>query len=154
MTSLARLSTSLVLLTLLGCTSKPVIKVQAQGVLDKHSAEAVSGTVPVAITNTSPREIELLEYHYTVAVDGGQVWSGRHAGELVLSPGLDRHASLPVVLKGTWPKHEPVRCRVHGSLVFIGNGVFDETLVELGYRPSASFEGAVELVPAQSAQAN
>lgn len=141
-----------------GCTTEPRISISDQGTLSERTATAVSGSVGLVITNPSTLEIELLEYHYTVS-SGGGTWTGRHAGELVLSPGIDRQAVLPIVVRapaGGWSDGRPpesVQCRVSGSLVYIGNGVFDETLAELGYRPSADFGGTVVLRPGQVVRA-
>lgn len=136
-----------------GCTAEPHVQVHERGVLLQTTTLAVSGQVPVVVTNPGTLEVELLEYHYLVTSSNGSTWSGRHAGELVLSPGLDRKASLPVVVRapsGGWPSGsapDTVSCRISGSLIYIGNGTFDESLAELGYRPSTSFSGAFTLEP-------
>ncbi|MCH2135991.1 MAG: hypothetical protein MK101_05345 [Phycisphaerales bacterium] len=132
------------------CTSEPRVSLATTGVLTQISDEAIAGEVQVNIRNTGSLEIELLEYHYSVQ-SGDRGWTGRHAGELVLSPGIDREATLPIVVRapaGGWPGGAPPQslpCSLSGSLVYIGNGVFDETLAELGYRPSAPFGGHVTL---------
>lgn len=132
------------------CATEPTLTLATQGTLLEQTPTALSGGVALSISNPGTLEIELLEYHYSVAAVG-RTWSGRHAGELVLSPGKDRQTVLPIVVlkpAGGWPTGEPpssVQCSVSGSLVYIGNGVFDETLVELGYRPKASFGGQVLL---------
>ena len=141
---------SIVALMTVGCTTEPRITVAHQGVLNEYTEKALSGNVELTITNPGTLEIELIEYHYTVSW-GGASWSGRHAGQLVLSPGVDRAATLPIVIlspSGGWANGvapDAVECRVSGSLVYIGNGVFDETLAELGYRPWADFGGKVVL---------
>ena len=141
-----------------GSTAETHVRVLERGVLLQTTASAVSGQVPVVVTNPGALEVELLEYHYLVTNSNGSTWSGRHAGELVLLPGLDRGASLPVVVlapAGGWPNGAApgsVSCRISGSLIYIGNGTFDESLAELGYRPSTSFSGRFNLVPAQAAQ--
>jgi hypothetical protein len=138
----------------------PTVTVGGQGVLLERTAAGISGQVQLKVANTGLLEIQLLEYHYDVQSSEGAVWHGRHAGELVLSPGVDRQATLPLVL---FPPSEgsavegplgPVHCRVWGSLVYIGNGVFDETLAEMGYRPQVAFAGEVVLHPAQAARSN
>lgn len=139
-----------------GCTTEPRVDLANQGTITQVTAEALAGAAPLTITNPGTLEIELLEYHYSVQAQG-RGWTGRHAGELVLSPGVDRKAELPIVVKapaGGWPEGGPpgsVQCAISGSLVYIGNGVFDETLAELGYRPSAPFGGTVTLTPAEAA---
>ena len=141
---------STVALMTVGCTTEPRITMADQGTLSERTDKALSGEVGLTITNPGTLEIELLEYHYTVS-SGGASWTGRHAGELVLSPGIDRTAALPIVIispPGGWANASPpdsVQCSVSGSLVYIGNGVFDETLAELGYRPWANFGGTVVL---------
>jgi hypothetical protein len=143
-----------------GCTTNPLIEVHNRGVVLQRTDSAVSGSIGIDITNPGTLEIELLEYHYLVTTSNGLSWSGRHAGELVLSPGLDRSAALPIVVRaptGRWPAGQApdsLSCNVSGSLIYIGNGIFDESLAELGYRPSVSFSGAFQLATAQAAQAN
>ena len=143
-----------------GCSGTPTVTVGGQGVILERTASSMSGQVQLTIANTGTLEIQLLEYLYEVQTSDGTTWHGRHAGELVLSPGVDRQAVLPLVLTshGGQPALEgpsaSVHCRVSGSLIYIGNGVFDETLAELGYQPQASFAGDVVLRPAQAAGSN
>lgn len=130
-----------VLLT--ACVSPPNVRVTGSGHLAEQTADASAGSILVQVENPNDRSIRLVEYDYSATVPGGPGWHGRHAGGMVLSPGFDRIASLPIVLPAGFPSNGTVH--VTGSLHYLDTGTFAQTLAEWGYRPTASFSGKVVL---------
>ncbi|MDP7030031.1 MAG: hypothetical protein QF733_07415 [Phycisphaerales bacterium] len=125
---------------LAGCVSPPSVQVLDTGRITEQTADATAGTVQVHITNPNDRAIKLVEYNYTVRAPGRGAWNGRHAAGLVLSPGFDRVADLPVVLPaGTGAG---ATLSIGGTLRYLDTSVFAETMAEWGYRPTASFSGS------------
>ncbi len=124
---------------LAGCISPPSVQVLDSGQITQQTADATAGTVQVRINNPNERSIKLIEYDYTVQTPGRGSWHGRHAAGLVLSPGFDRVAELPVVL----PAGAGAGTTIHvgGSLRYLDTSIFAETMAEWGYRPAASFSG-------------
>jgi hypothetical protein len=101
---------------------------------------ASAGTVAVRVVNPNPRSIRLVEYDYTVTMPGRSAWHGRHDGGMVLSPGFDRVAELPIVL----PANIQPGTRIHvgGGLYYLDTSTFAQTLADWGYRPTAGFSGS------------
>lgn len=131
------LLTASILLT--GCSTPPRVEVGDRVVLDQATADATAGTIVVHVVNPGSEPIELIEYAYTAHVAGQARYQGRHAGEMVLSPGMVRDVPLPVVLG---PDISPgTSVMLHGSLQFRGTTTWDETMAEWGYRPTAGFSG-------------
>ncbi len=124
---------------LASCAGPPRVGIAGDARIEQRTAAAAAGVVPVKVTNPNDRSIQLVEFTYIVTAQNGTTWNGRHAAGLVLSPGFDRIAELPVVLP---PGARPGQTlRVGGSLHFLDTSTFAETLAEWGYRPTASFGG-------------
>jgi len=131
-----------------GCITAPSVQVRGDARIEQRSEVASAGTVAVRITNPNARSIRLVEYDYSVAVQGGSSWRGRHDGGLVLSPGFDRVADLPIVLPaGIAPG---TRIHIGGSLHYLDTSTFAQTMADWGYRPTAGFSGSAVIAgPAQ-----
>ena len=109
-----------------------------------QTLDATAAVVPIRVTNPNTRSIKLVEYTYTVRGEHGTSWNGRHAGGMVLSPGFDRSAELPIVLPpGTRPGS---RVSISGALHYLDTSTFAETLAEWGWRPETHYSGAADLV--------
>ncbi|HBZ96888.1 MAG TPA: hypothetical protein DEO57_03495 [Phycisphaerales bacterium] len=145
------------LLTLQGCLAGggPVVDVESielTGVNDTAMALVLNGS----IANPHERECRLLQFEYVLTVDGRQVYRGRHAAEMTLSPGAKRAitlpASFPYSTVGWIPSELPDESSwaVSGSLVYLGSGVLSQTLLDLGYRPSVGYSASGALVLAPS----
>ncbi len=138
-----RLAAAASLALVAGCVSPPSVQVLDTGRITQATADATAGVVQVRITNPNERSIKLIEYDYTAQAPGRGAWHGRHAAGLVLSPGFDRVADLPVVLPAGLPSGTTIY--VGGSLRYLDTSTLAETMAEWGYRPAASFSGAAAM---------
>ena len=117
---------------------------------------AISVNLNGTVTNPHSSEMRLLQFEYVLSVDGRQVYQGRHAAEMTLSPGVKRQISLPAAFTYSdagWefdriPGESP--WTMSGSLVYLGRGVLAQTLLDLGYRPSTGYSASGQLVLAPS----
>ncbi len=137
---LKTLLSALCVCVMAGCVTAPSVEVQGDAKIDQQSASATAGTIAVRVVNPNNRPIRLVEYDYTVQAGGGSTWRGRHDGGMVLSPGFDRIAELPIVLPvGT---ASGTRIHVGGSLHYLDTSTFAQTLADWGYRPTSDFSGS------------
>ena len=145
------------LLALQGCFGggAPVVDMQSielTGVNDDAMAVVLNGS----IVNPHSGECRLLQFEYVLSVDGRQVYRGRHAAEMTLSPGARREIALPASFPYSsvgWVSSalpDESSWAMSGSLVYLGRGVLSQTLLDLGYRPSVGYAAAGKLVLAPS----
>jgi hypothetical protein len=141
------------LLLLGGCNAPPQVELSGEGALTERSSDATAGTVLIHVANPTSQPIDVVEFVYTAQVPGHSPWQGRHAGGLVLAPGFDRMAELPVVLPANMAQGTQVR--ISGSLHYLDTSTIAQTMAEWGYRPTTSFSGKAILsaapVPAKAA---
>lgn len=122
----------------IGCSTAPRVTLGDRIVLDQTTADASAGHVTVQVANTGTEPIELIEYTYQ-AHSGQQTYRGRAAGEMVLSAGMVRDVSIPVVLPATITPGRQVS--IQGTVHYRGTTTWDETMAEWGWRPSVGFSG-------------
>ena len=134
----AILPTAMIML-LVGCVSPPRVELAGNAEIDDRSDSAASAILPIQINNPNDRSIELIEYVYSISIPGQPSWQGRHAGGLVLSPGFDRVAHLPIVLPASIP--DGSEGWISGSLHYLDTSTLAESLAEWGLRPTTSFSG-------------
>ena len=146
---LLALATSL----LSGCLSLTPPKVAVESIeVIAVSSEAMAVSLHGTVANPHASQVRLLEFDYSLSVDGRSVFSGRHAAEMALIPGADRKimlpASFPYAKLGWDPQSLPDTSRwsMSGSLIYLGEGVLAETLLDMGYRPSTGMSASGELV--------
>tara|TARA_Y100000589_G_scaffold324283_1_gene360205 strand:- start:2977 stop:3456 length:480 start_codon:yes stop_codon:yes gene_type:complete len=149
----ARLLLLPLLLVLPGCLAgnPPVVEVQSIELVGVD-ADAMSLILNGTVENPHASEARLLQFEYVLSVDGRQVFRGRHAAEMTLSPGVTRKISLPAAftyVDAGWnaqelPDDSP--WTMSGSLVYLGQGVLANTLLELGYRPTVGYSASGQLV--------
>ena len=145
------------LLGLPGClsTAPPVVTVESielVGVGEEAMSVSLNGTV----ANPHATEARLLQFEYVLSIDGRSVYQGRHAAEMTLTGGVTRTFSLPAAFpyaKAGWspgqlPGESP--WTMSGSLVYLGEGVLAETLLDLGVRPTVGYTASGDLVLAPS----
>lgn len=140
------------LLLLAGClTRPPIIAVESVEVVGWNEA-AMALHYNLILTNPNEKPIEPLEFTYSVSVAGRGVYKGRHAAEMTLDAGgQDRPMVLPAVIpfervgwaESSVPKSAP--WSMSGTLIYVDEGVFAETLFDLGYRPSTGFSASGNL---------
>ena len=145
------------LLALQGCLAgnAPVVEVKSMEVVgvDRDAmALVLNGTV----SNPHSSESRLLQFEYVLSVDGRSVFQGRHAAEMTLSPGVTREIALPASFlysAAGWDASalpDDSSWTMSGSLVYLGAGVFSQTLLDLGYRPSVGYSASGRLALAPS----
>lgn len=140
-----------------GCLSMapPVVKVQSIELVGVDS-EAMSLALNGTVSNPHPSEARLLEFDYTLTIDGRAVYRGRHAAEMTLIPGVTREISLPAAFpyaKAGWsPQQIPddTAWTMSGSLLYLGEVVLADTLLDLGFRPTVGYSASGQLVLAPS----
>ena len=136
-------------LMLTGCLSMPPsISVDSVEVVSR-SDQAMALHYNLVLSNPNDQPIEPLEFTYSVSVAGRGVYQGRHAAEMTLdAAGQDRPLILPAVIpyeRVGWTERtipESERWSLSGALVYVSEGVFSETLLDLGYRPSTGFSAS------------
>ena len=141
------------LLGLPGClaTTPPVVSVESIELVAVDE-EAMSLSLNGTVTNSHQSETRLLQFEYVLSIDGQAVYRGRHAAEMTLTSGVSRDISLPAAFPYTKAGWSPGRLpgdspwALSGTLVYLGEGVLAETLLDLGYRPSVSYSASGELV--------
>ncbi|MDG2094987.1 MAG: hypothetical protein P8J89_06920 [Phycisphaerales bacterium] len=135
-----------------GClTRPPVIAVDSVEIVERNET-AMALHYNLVLTNPNDKPIEPLEFTYSVSVAGRGVYSGRHAAEMTLDAGgQKRPLALPAVIPydlAGWTNQtvpDSARWSLSGTLVYVDEGVFAETLLDLGYRPSTSFAASGDL---------
>ena len=139
-------------LMLAGCLSTPpMIAVDSVEVVGR-SEQAMALHYNLVLTNPNDKPIEPLEFTYSVSVAGRGVYRGRHAAEMTLDAGgQDRPLALPAVIpyeRVGWTDDsvpDSARWSLSGTLIYMDEGVFSETLLDLGYRPSTGFSASGDL---------
>ena len=126
-----------------------VIKsIEVTGVNKDAMSVALHGTV----ANEHGGETRLLEFDYRLSISGRSVYQGRHAAEMTLIPGANREIMLPASFPFTelgWDSQslpDTSNWSMSGSLLYLGEGVLAETLLDMGYRPTVGFSASGELV--------
>ena len=135
-----------------GClTRPPIIAVDSVEIVERNE-NAMALHYNLVLTNPNDKPIEPLEFTYSVSVAGRGVYSGRHAAEMTLDAGgQKRPLSLPAVIPyervGWTDETVPgsARWSLSGTLVYVDEGVFAETLLDLGYKPSTGFAASGDL---------
>ncbi|MCH2134034.1 MAG: hypothetical protein MK116_09830 [Phycisphaerales bacterium] len=135
-----------------GClTRPPAIGVDSVEITARNE-QAMAVQFNMVLSNGNNRPIEPLEFTYNVSVAGRGVYKGRHAAEMTLDAGgQDRPLALPAVIpydRVSWSEQTipaSVSWSLSGTLVYMDEGVFAETLLDLGYRPSTGFRASGEL---------
>ena len=132
-------------------SSPPIISVDSVEVTGRNE-QAMALNYNLVLTNPNDKPIEPLEFTYSVSVAGRGVYQGRHAAEMTLDAGgQDRPLILPVVIpyeRVGWSEStvpDSARWSMSGTLIYVDEGVFSETLLDLGYRPSTGFSATGEL---------
>ncbi|MCH2152316.1 MAG: hypothetical protein MK089_03150 [Phycisphaerales bacterium] len=132
-----------------GCfTQSPRIGVESVQVVARNQ-NAMAIQFNMELSNPNDKPIEPLELNYAVSVLGKGVYQGRHAAEMTLDArGNNRPLSLPAVIRFDqmgWSEDripEEARWRLSGTLVYMNQGVFSQTLLDFGYRPSTGFSAS------------
>ena len=134
-----------------GClTRPPVIAVDSVEIIERNE-KAMAMHYNLVLTNPNDKPIEPLEFTYSVSVEGrGVYWSSCRRD--------DAGCRWPEAASGIAGRHllRPYRldCRdgsrvarwsMSGTLVYVDEGVFAETLLDLGYKPSTSFAASGDL---------
>ena len=132
-----------------GCfTQSPRIGVESVQVIAQNQ-NAMAIQFNMELSNPNDRSLEPLELTYAVSVLGKGVYQGRHAAEMTLDArGMNRALSLPAVIRfdqlGWTGDQMPAEAawQLSGTLVYMNTGVFAQTLLDLGYRPSTGFSAS------------
>lgn len=138
---------------LAGCLSldPPAVaikSIEVTGVNEDAMSVALHGTV----SNPHSGETRLLEFDYGLSISGRSVYKGRHAAEMTLIPGANREITLPASFSFArlgWDNQslpDTSNWSMSGSLLYLGEGVLAETLLDMGYRPTVGYSASGELV--------
>ena len=135
-----------------GCLIRPPIIAVDNVEIVERNENAMALHYNLVLTNPNDKPIEPLEFTYSLSVAGKGVYSGRHAAEMTLDAGgQKRPLSLPAVIpfdRIGWTQDtvpESARWTMSGTLVYVDEGVFAETLLDLGYRPTTEFAASGDL---------
>jgi len=137
-------------LVLGGCLGyrAPSVVVQ-EAVMTEESEEAVRFDIALDLENPNTEGLELVEFEYTVSVDGSSVYRGKRAAEATLSAGRGKRLTLPVVVRydrAGWSRGaRPAEAgwSVRGSMLYVTPGEIAEILLDTGVRkPRVGFSGS------------
>jgi len=143
-------SVCLILLALTGCSSTrpPGISVVSAQPRERTDAAATVG-LTLRLQNPNNQPLELLEFDYSVEVDGKQVYRGTRSAQMTLARQSTREVELPAVIPfqrlGWNPPAVPAaaQVKVRGTLRYLLPGTFAQTLFDIGVRrPRVGFRGA------------
>lgn len=128
----------LILLSCFGCGPRPPVARFAASRVVEVLPEAVAFEVEFELSNTNDEPIELLEYTYSVHVNGQAVYSGRASGARTLPRWSAVRAALPVVIRrDQLPGGGVVEWSLSGTLTYASPGALAETLQDSRlWRPS------------------
>lgn len=130
-----------------GCSSfqPPRIEVQTLAITDT-SPHAMVIEFEVLMSNPNSEPVELIEFNYTLAVDGSPVYTGRRDAQTTVPAGGQWVLTLPAVIPfsdvpwTTQTSPGQVSYELHGSLGYISSGALAEVLMDAGvYRPTTGF---------------
>ncbi len=133
-----------VILALAGCSGVRPPAVSVTGIeIAERGADAIALNCLLELTNPGTISIELDEMRYTVAVDGVEVYRGRHAAEATLSGGSTRRIAIPAVVESArLGGPAPASWSVSGSLWYKAPGDLAQLLVDMKVqRPNTPFRG-------------
>jgi len=143
-----------------GCVaiSHPKVTVQSVEVVNETD-DASSLLFHGMVENPHSETLRLLEFSYTVSMKGQSIYQGRHAAEMTLTPGATRQFTLPAgftnaaagLSSDAMP--ESSKWSMGGSLLFLGDSVLAETLLDMGLRPTVDFSASGDLQWSRAAAA-
>lgn len=146
----ARIFLVLMLMTSLGgCVALGPPRISIDSIeINAASEDGLAVTLHGTIENPHNETIRLLEFDYSLAVSGRSVYSGRHAAEMTLIGGATRPIALPAAFTLAsvgWSSSalpEQSRWSMSGSLLYLSEGVLAETLLDMGFRPTATYSAS------------
>jgi hypothetical protein len=134
-----------------GCSSyrKPRIVVGG-ALISETSAEAMRFDVGLDLSNSNAVPLELVEFKYSVIVDGRRAFTGRRSAQATLAPESSTQVTIPFIVRFDrmeWDELPPTaRWSVSGRLLYIQPGELAEILLDTGVRrPKVSFSGRGEV---------
>lgn len=156
------IAATLISLLLGGCSGYQDPAVTSAGVtLTERSSEALTLRLAIDLHNPNNEPLKLLEFDYSVLIDGVDVYEGVRAAETTLAASGHKEVSIPAVVRYDTMKwmNETVipksaTYQVRGSLRYLTPGGFAQALFDTGLRkPSASFgwSGTAELTVVEPA---
>lgn len=141
------------LLSACGIGQAPRIDVVSATLTDQTD---VAAGIDVELRLRNPNaddSLPLLDFEYTVSLDGQQVYEGRREAQATLSPDSVRVLSVPAVLvydKTTWRPDSGTmpRVAITGQLKYRTPGTIADLLFDFGVRkPKVRFAGEQTLTP-------
>lgn len=150
--SASALAAFLSVLALAACSSyrDPVITGNGASMAEQ-SAEAMTLRLGLDLSNPNREPLKLLEFDYSVSINGVHVYDGVRAAETTLASEGRKEVSIPIVIrfdKAGWNAQDlpsRVKYEVRGELRYNTPGEFAQALFDTGVRrPSAGFRLAGE----------
>jgi predicted small secreted protein len=140
-------------LILAGCNVVRGPKVAVQGVsVTEATGEALGVKVLLEMRNPNRAPVELYDFHYSLHVDGRQVYEGRRAASATLGTLGTRSVELPAVVpfeRLAWSRDglpPAATYEVHGTLRYIAPNMLLQVLLDAGKRrPGVGFSSRGEL---------
>jgi len=142
-------STLLSLCAFLGACSfgqAPRIEV-VSATIDESSSDGASIDIGLKLSNANDEPIPLIEFDYTVSLDGMRVYDGRRAALATISKGSERTLTVPAVIiyeNTAWRAGAGAQPRVSiaGTLKYRTPGTVADLLFDFGVRkPKVRFSG-------------
>ena len=137
-----------------GCSRyrDPLFRVSAVTV-GEMTDEALQLHFDLRLTNPNNDPLQLVQFDYTVSVEGRRVFQGRRAAEATLNVLVTRTLTIPAVVpydRMGWVESGPPPTfgyRLSGTLLYLTPGELAETLLDTGLRrPKVRFAHAGEVV--------
>ena len=132
-----------------GCgTSRPPIAQYSSSTMIDSYPLAVSFDASFELSNTNDEPMKLVQYTYTVSVDGNTVYQGFAEAEQTLPRGSTTSTSIPIVVPRTYIIGQgTIEWHLRGRLDYLSHGALAETLFDSKlWQPSISIAASDSFV--------
>lgn len=136
-----------------GCasTKPPAIAVIGASMAESTN-EAAKVQIALRLQNPNNDPLELLEFDYSVEVNGREVYQGTRSAQMTLARLSTREIEIPAVIpyeRTGWRTDAmppAAQVNVHGTLRYLAPGTFAQTLFDIGVRRPRTGFGGVQSV--------
>jgi hypothetical protein len=130
-----------------GCKASPKIEIDPEGILTERTDEAIRFDIGLNLANPNDEPLQLIEFVYTVKVDGREVYRGRRDAGATLAAFASKQLVLPAIVpfeRAGWAAVPPAAdWSIGGDLVYLEPERLSEILLDTGFwEPRAGFNGS------------
>ena len=131
---------AILVMTGCGASRPPIAQYTSATIIDSYPS-AVSFDVSFDLSNNNDEPLKLVEYTYTVSVDGNTVYHGFAEAQQTLPRGSTTTSSIPIVVPRAFISGQNIVVwHLKGKLDYLSHGALAETLFDSKiWQPSANF---------------